>query len=144
MLIGKSKELLPQLKIKDNADPAGLSQPLLLLKAPTNSEIMSKMSAFLSKNSLTAPALKEIKDAMEDGWTQPSPTSKPTKSTEIEIIPTSPEIKLASLPLPAESNGLLPDSLMFRDALNWPMLLSKDPSPLLLMLPFGPHTDLEF
>jgi len=143
MLIGKSKESSLPSRTKDSADPAGPSQPLLPSKVLTSSRTTSFLSAFLNKNLLTALVLKEIKDAMEDGWILPSLTSNPTKFTLTRTIPMLLEIKLAKLPLPADNNGPLPALLMFRDAPNWPMLWSIDPFPLLLMPQSGPHTDQE-
>lgn len=59
-------ELSLQLKIKDNVDHAGLSQPQELLKESTRLN-MDLFHLFLSNNSLTALSVWETTAAMVDG-----------------------------------------------------------------------------
>ena len=63
ILIGFQKELLLLSKTKDNADHAGLSQPLEDLKVSQNPREILKTS--LNPNSLTAQDLMETKPVTE-------------------------------------------------------------------------------
>ena len=62
---GPPKELLLQLKTKDNADHAGLSQPQELLKE-LNSLPLENLLPSLNNNLLTAQPHLETTDAMVD------------------------------------------------------------------------------
>jgi hypothetical protein len=69
-LTGEPKELLTQLKTKDNADHAGLSQPPLPLKENTSLrlELLSLAEySFLSLNNNSLIALQPVKDVTEVG-----------------------------------------------------------------------------
>lgn len=72
MLTGLLKERLPQLKIKEDVDHAGLSQ----LLEPSNQDMPLRLERLsnngLSNNSLTAQPHTETTDAMVDGWIMPS------------------------------------------------------------------------
>jgi len=63
-LTGEPKELLTQLKTKDNADHAGLSQPPLPLKENTSLRLEH---SFLSLNNNSLIALQPVKDVTEVG-----------------------------------------------------------------------------
>ena len=76
-LTGELKELLIQLKTKDNVDHAGLSQPLEQLKE-LNSLPPENLHLTLNNNSLIAHHHSETKVAMEDSWTMLSNTSSKT------------------------------------------------------------------
>ena len=77
-LIGDKRALSPLSRTKANADPAGLSPPLALLKVTTSSPLASS-SPSLSKSSLTAPvATTATWVATVVLWTTPSSTLKLT------------------------------------------------------------------
>lgn len=73
MLIGDKKELLAQLKTKDNAVHVGHS---LLQETQKVSQPYSVVDYKLSlnNNQLIVQVLMETKDATEDGWIMPSNT----------------------------------------------------------------------
>ncbi len=93
ILTGPLKEKLPQLRIKDNADHAGPSQPLEFWNHGSSSR--DKEPTSQSNNWLTAQDPKEIKDATVDGLTLPLATSKPTVLLMKLLIPTLLGIKHA-------------------------------------------------
>lgn len=63
-LIGQQKELFPELKIKDNVDPAGLL--LQLLHVNHGLYFKRKQLIFLNNNQQTALELMELMDVTED------------------------------------------------------------------------------
>jgi len=67
----------PVLRTKDHADHAGPSPPLDLLK-PDTTLPLDHSSHSPNNNWLIAHQHTETLDAMEDGWTKPSHTSRPT------------------------------------------------------------------
>jgi len=104
---GDNKELLPPSRTKDNADLAGLSLLLDLLKEPTSMPT-NNCSLSLNSNWLIALNLSEMLDAMEDGWTLPSNTFNKTElplKTNI-LIRDQPKNANPSL-LPSKSQVLL-------------------------------------
>merc|ERR1712187_719049 len=72
---GDPRVLSPQSRTRDNADPAGLSPPLVPLRVLTSSRTDSS-SPSLRNNSLSAPSRTTA--AMVDSWTTPSSTSSKT------------------------------------------------------------------
>jgi len=76
---GETKVPSPPSRTKDLADHAGLSLPLDLSKVPIKSKL-ENLSPSPSNNLLTAPLMKETKDAMVDLWMTLSLISKATLS----------------------------------------------------------------
>jgi hypothetical protein len=102
--------------------------------------LIEKRLTSLNNSWLIAPEHKEIRAATEDGWTLPSTTLKLVESPQLPLIPMLLEIKPAKL---TEELGKLLDTLMFRDATIFGMLLPEDPFQLLLMLQPGQPTEME-
>jgi len=130
----------PLLRTKDNADHAGPSPPLVLLKVPTSSplEIL-----FPSPSNNSSPAPLKTVDAMVDSWTTLSLTPDPTHwslnpNTHTPLH--GEELEPAPLPRLLVVSYLPPITLMSK---NHPapssLLLPSDQLPLLLK-PTRPHS----
>ena len=137
--IGLKLDLLLQLKTKDNVVHAGPSPPLEVLKVWANK--MELFRASLNNNSLIAQDHSETKLAMVVLWIMPSNTLKPTVLFTKMNIPTRLLNKPAkSIQDPSRSV----DSLTLRTATILPLASLEDLSQLLLMLPTGHPTEVEF
>jgi hypothetical protein len=140
MLIGFPKVPLLQLRIKDNADHAGLSLLPEDSKVLANS-LMELLRASQNNNSLTAQENTETKPATEVLWTTPSNSSRTTELfMKINIL-----TKLSNKPAQRlEDHSRFQDSLISRTVTIWPQPSPEDPSQLLLMPQIGLPIKTEF
>jgi hypothetical protein len=128
---GPLKELLPQLKIKVNVDPVGLSLPPELLK-DTGKSARVLYPTFLNNNWLIAQ--KQTTDVMVDGHTKPWPGLKLTDWPLKVNIPIPERMVLAKLALVTIKSV---DTLLDQDVLLWSPKLTLNPPPYVLMPPTG-------
>lgn len=123
-------------RIKDNADHAGHSLPLVLLSH--GFLFMDNLLVSLNNNSLIALDPSETKDAMEDGHQTPLNTLLQAVLPQNQPIPMLLRIKLAR---PPEDHTRSQDKRVSQDAVDLALELTHPPSQSLLMLPTGVPTD---
>merc|ERR1740124_53797 len=96
-LTGSNKVLSLPLKTKDNADPAGLSVPLVPLKDVTSSKTELLFNLFPSNNWLIATDLMTMV-AMEVLWTMHLTTSIQTEVSTVKKITLTQHTEILATP----------------------------------------------
>ena len=134
----KKVESVPS-KTKDNVAPAGLSVP----PDPSNLCTKSKAKVSVSQNNnwLTAQALTETTDAMEDGHPALSNTSSPKESPEPAHTPMSPKTRPANPKEEATKSAARPQPV---DAQDSKTISTPDQSQSPSMPPTGANIHQEF